>query len=71
MPRLSEIEVELTIEVGGAEMPLSRLVGLKRGAFIPLDADVDTPLPILANGRRVAAGRVALDGDRVKIEVAG
>lgn len=69
MAPLGKIEVELTVVVGSAEMPLQRLLRLTRGAVIPLGRDAAEPLAILANGKQLAEGRVQLDGERVAIQV--
>lgn len=71
MAPLDKIEVDLTVLVGEAEMPLQRLLRLGRGAVIPLGGDERRPLIILANGRPVAMGRVALRGEQVAIEITG
>lgn len=66
---MSNIEVELMVLVGSADMPLARLLRLSRGAVIPLGGDPGQPLQILANGRPVARGRVQLDGEQVTVAV--
>lgn len=71
MPAVEQIDVELTIVVGSAELALAAALSLGRGAVIPLGRDVVKPLDILANGRKIAEGRVKLVGDRVAVEVAG
>ncbi|MGE0409676.1 MAG: FliM/FliN family flagellar motor switch protein [Amphiplicatus sp.] len=69
MTPIDKIEVELTVVVGGAQMPLATLLRLTRGAVVPLGGDASEPLTILANGRPFAEGRVQLNGDKVAIEV--
>jgi flagellar motor switch protein FliN/FliY len=69
MAPVDKIEVDLTIVVGSAEMPLSRLLRLTRGAVIRLGGDASEPLAILANGKPIAEGRVRLNGEKVAIEV--
>ncbi|MEX0645198.1 MAG: FliM/FliN family flagellar motor switch protein [Parvularculaceae bacterium] len=69
MTPLDKIEVDLTIVVGSAEMPLSKVLRLTRGAVIRLGGDGSEPLKILANGRPIAEGRVQLNGEKVAIEV--
>ncbi len=69
MAPLDKIEVDLTIVVGSAEMPLSKLLRLTRGAVIRLGGDASEPLAILANGKPIAEGRVQLQGEKVSIEV--
>ena len=69
MAAVEQIDVELTIEVGAAEMPLSAAMALGRGAIVPLGRDATKPISILANGRKIADGRVRLVGDRIAVEV--
>jgi len=69
MASIANIEVELTVVVGSAKMPLQRLLSLGRGAVIPLGGDGSQPLTILANGLSVGEGRVLLDGEKVNVEV--
>ncbi|NNE42423.1 MAG: hypothetical protein HKN14_16065 [Marinicaulis sp.] len=69
MASIDNIEVELTIEIGSAQLPLNRLLQLGRGAFIPLGCDDQKSLEILANGRKIAEGRVVLDGEAVTVAV--
>lgn len=69
MAPVDKIEVDLTILVGSAEMPLSKLLRLTRGAVIRLGGDASEPLSILANGRPIAEGRVQLNGEKVAVAV--
>jgi len=70
MAAVEQIDVELTIVVGSAELPLAAALSLGRGAVIPLGRDALKPISILANGRKIADGRVKLVGDRIAVEVA-
>ena len=70
MAAVEQIDVELTIVVGSAELPLAAALSLGRGAVIPLGRDALKPISILANGRKIADGRVKLIGDRIAVEVA-
>ena len=69
MAGVEHIDLDVTIVVGTAEMPLSRFLELGRGAVIPLGRDASQPLDLLANGRAVAKGTVKLKGETVTIEV--
>lgn len=69
MAALDKIEIELTVLIGEAELPLSRLLRMGRGAFIPLGGDERKPLEILANGQKIAEGRVVLQGDEVRVQL--
>lgn len=69
MTALDEIEIELTIRIGEAEMALGKFLRLSRGSVIPLGRDECKPLDILANGRKIATGRVHLQGENVGVSV--
>ena len=71
MSALDAIEIELTVSIGEAELPLGRLLKMSRGAVIPLGRDERKPLEILANGRKIADGRVVLEGENVAVAIDG
>ena len=68
-PKLDGLEIELTVQVGEALLPFGRLVSLQRGAVIPLGRDEHKPIDILANGRKIADGRVVLNGENIAVSV--
>ena len=70
MTAVEHVDVELTIVIGSTELPLAAALSLGRGAVIPLGRDALKPISILANGRKIADGKVILFGDRVAVEVA-
>lgn len=71
MAPIDKIEVELTVLIGQATLPLRQLLRKGRGAVIPIGGDDQKALEILANGRKIASGRVVLKGDDVAVEVLG
>ena len=71
MTAVEQVAIELTIVVGVTEMPLAAAMALGRGAVVALGRDAASPIAILANGRKIADGRVKLIGDRIAVEVAG
>ncbi len=71
MAAVEQIDVEMTIVVGAAEMPLAAAMALGRGAVIPLGRDAGKPVSIVANGRKIADGKVKIVGDRIAVVVAG
>lgn len=71
MASTDKISIELTVLIGEAELPLKRLLRMGRGAFIPLGGDERKPVEILANGRKVAEGRVVLRGEGVAVRIDG
>lgn len=69
MPGLEQADVELTIVVGGASMPLSRVMSLSRGDVLALGRDATGPVSLNANGHEFAKAAVTLIGDRVAVEL--
>lgn len=66
---LRDVEVRLSVEVGGATMTLGALAGLAEGAVVPLDRLATEMLDVLANGRLLARGEVVTVGDRLGVRV--
>ncbi len=71
MTAVERIDIDVTIVVGATEMPLAAAMALGRGAVIPLGRDAQKPVEILANGRKIADGKVRLIADRVAVELVG
>ena len=69
MNPLDTIEVDITVELGSATMPIHRLLRLGRGAVIELDATHHDPLRIYANNTLVAHGSVRVAGGQLQVEV--
>lgn len=69
MAAVEQVDIELTVVVGSAELPLAAALALGRGAVIPLGRDASKPVCVLANGRKIADGKVKLIGDRVTVEI--
>ena len=53
---LENIDVKLTVEVGGAEIKLRELLRINEGSVIELERLAGDPLDILANGTSIAKG---------------
>jgi flagellar motor switch protein FliN/FliY len=69
MPGLEQADVELTVVVGGASMPLSKVMTLSRGDVLTLGRYATGPVSLSANGHEIAKAAVTLIGDRVAIEL--
>ena len=67
---LENIEVNLTVEVGSAELKIRDLLRLNEGSVIELDRLAGDPLDILANGTMIAKGEVVMVGERFGIRFA-
>ena len=61
---LENIDVALTVEVGGAEIKIRELLRLGEGSVVELDRLAGDPLGILANGTMIAKGEVVMVGER-------
>ncbi len=55
---LGDIELDVTLELGRAEVTIEELLQLRAGSVLSLDKAAGEPIDILANGRLVARGEV-------------
>ena len=69
MSTLDNIEVDVSVELGSAVLPIHHLLRLGRGAIIELDALEQDPLKIYANNTLIARGEVRIEDGRLSIEV--
>ena len=60
MNTINTVEVELSVVLGAARIPIHQLLRMGRGAVIELDAREDEDVHILANNLPIARGRVLL-----------
>ena len=64
---LENIEVQLTVEVGGTKISIRDLLKLNDGSVVELDRIAGEHLDILVNGTLLAKGEVVLVGERLGI----
>jgi flagellar motor switch protein FliN/FliY len=69
MNTLDNIEVDITVELGSATLPIHHLLRLGRGAIIELDATENDPLKVYANNTLIARGEVKVDDGHLSVEV--
>jgi flagellar motor switch protein FliN/FliY len=69
MATLDKVALDITVVLGSTTMPIHQALRLGRGAVIELDASEDDEVHILANSLSVAKGRVAVNGNRIAVEV--
>lgn len=69
MSTFEQIEVDVTVELGAAVMPIHHLLRLGRGAVIELDTSEHDPMRIYANSVLVARGDIKIDEGRLRVEV--
>ncbi len=63
------VQVELSVVLGRAILPMHQLLKMGRGAVIPLDTRETDSLWILAGGHPIARGEITIDNDRLCITV--
>ena len=69
MNRLDQIEVDITVELGSATMPIHHLLRMGRGAVIELDSSEKDPLKIYANNTLIANGEVKVEDGHLSVEI--
>jgi flagellar motor switch protein FliN/FliY len=62
-----DIPVQISVVLGGAEMQVSQLLKLGRGAVIELDRKVGEPVDVYVNNRLIARGEVVIVEDKIGI----
>jgi flagellar motor switch protein FliN len=60
LDRLTDVVVELTVEVGRTKMSLGQALALGPGSVITLDRLADQPVDLLVNGKPIARGEVVV-----------
>lgn len=67
---LSDVELDLKIELGRTHMYLEDVLRLRRGSVVPLDKLAGDPVDIYVNGRLIARGEVLVLNDNFCVRVA-
>lgn len=70
MQLLNDVELELRIELGRAELLIEDVLKLRDGSVVPLDKLAGDPVDILVNGRLIARGEVLVLNDNFCVRVA-
>lgn len=69
MSMVDDIQIEMTIVLGSAQVPIRQILQMGRGATIALDAGHDDPTVIFVHGQPVAEGRVLVTDEQMAIEI--
>jgi len=69
MSTLDQIEVDITVELGSAIMPIHHLLRMGRGAIIELDSTEKDPMRIYANNTLIALGEVKVEDGQLSVSV--
>ena len=67
--QVEAVNVEISVVLGRASLPMQQLLRMGHGAVIPLDATVNEEVWILANNHPVARGEIQISDDKIAIAV--
>ncbi len=68
---LSDVELEVTVELGRRRLPLADVLRLTTGSIVELEKLVGQPLEIYANGRLIAEGEAVVIDEQFGVRVTG
>ena len=66
---VGNVEVEVAIVLGRANLPMRQLLKMGRGAVIELNAYQDDEVWVMANNHPIARGEILIQGDRIAISI--
>lgn len=67
---LEDVELDVRIELGQAELLIEEVLQLREGSVVPLDKLAGDPVDILVNGRLIARGEVLVLNENFCVRVA-
>jgi flagellar motor switch protein FliN/FliY len=67
--RLTDVSVELAVEVGRTFMSLGEAMALGPGSVVTLDRLADKPVDLLINGRSIARGEVVVIDEQFGLRI--
>ena len=69
MKAVNEVEVEISVVLGKATMPIHQLLKMGRGAVIELEAMIEDHAWVYANNRLIARGEIVVMGENVAVSI--
>lgn len=63
------VDVEISVVLGKAIMPIHQLLKMGRGAVIELDTGVDDDAMVLANNKPIAYGEIIIVDDNIGVSI--
>jgi flagellar motor switch protein FliN len=69
LERLTDVLVELAVEVGRTRMTLGETLALGPGSVVTLDRLSDKPVDLLVNGRPIARGEVVVIDEEFGVRI--
>ena len=69
MDIVMDVKVNVTVQLGTAELPMREVVELSPGAIIQLKQQAKDPVGLLVNGKLIAHGEVVVVEDKFGLKV--
>lgn len=69
MNAIDKVEVEISVVLGKASMPIHQLLRMGRGAVIELEAHESEEVWLLANNQPIARGEIVVQGEHVGVSI--
>lgn len=66
---IGDIELDVSLELGQAELTIEELLALREGSVVTLDRAAGDPIDILANGRLIARGEVVVIDNKFCVRI--
>jgi len=60
LARLQNVQIKVAAELGRATLPIQELMQLTAGSVLELDRTIDSPVDLIAQGVKLAAGEVVV-----------
>ena len=64
-----DVKVNMTVQLGTAELPMREVVELNPGAIIQLKQQAKDPVGLLVNGKLIAHGEVVVVEDKFGLKI--
>ena len=69
MDIVMDVKVNVTVQLGTAELPMREVVELSPGAIIQLKQQAKEPVGLLVNGKLIAHGEVVVVEDKFGLKI--
>ena len=69
LDRVLDVPVSLTIELGGCQLAMRKVLQLSIGSVVQLDKAADAPVELSINGKLIARGEVVIIEDRYGVKI--
>ena len=69
MDIVMDVKVDVTVQLGTAQLPMREVVELSPGAIIQLKQQAKDPVGLLVNGKLIAHGEVVVVEDKFGLKI--